>query len=113
MAISNESNFSLNSYIEQRRQKHSEGLPMPESPVIDLRFLTRTRGITYSLKAVGMTSRGQLAGLTTTFRIRRSRAGALIETLAWLPYVYRGGLEDQLFTGFDDEHGPQPQILMF
>ncbi|TDG15236.1 hypothetical protein E2F43_03100 [Seongchinamella unica] len=101
MAISNESVFSLEDYIEQRRRNHADGLPPPDPPAVDRRFLTRARGVTYNLKALGRTARGQYGGLTTTIRLRRSRSTALIQTLEWSPYLHRGAGQDPLKMVFD------------
>lgn len=94
VAISDDSLFSLQTYIEQRRRNHAEGLPLPDPPSVDRRFLSRSRGMTYTLTAVGQTDRGQTAGLTTTINLKRSRGNAVIQTLEWIPYAQGTALSE-------------------
>lgn len=106
IAVSGESNFSLQMYVEQRRKNHVEGLPLPQAPSIDRRFLTRARGVTYNLTAVGFTKRGGSAGLDTTIQLRRSRRGGVIQTLEWQPYLTRGTRDNLLRDRLEERQGP-------
>ena len=103
IAISNDSVSTLEAYIERRRQNHAEGIALPRQPVVDRRFLSRTRGLTYNLVAIGMTERDQSMGVTTTIRLGRARGKALIETLAWGPYVRSDADEGTLFRDLTDK----------
>lgn len=87
MALSDDSVGMLESYVDQRRQAHKDGLPMPSAPQIDRQFISRTRGVTYSMDAVGFTEKGKQSGVTTTLRVRRGRNQASLEILAWKPYI--------------------------
>lgn len=87
LAISDDSDLTLESYINQRRENHEHGLRPPAAPAIARELKTRTRGVTYSLKAVGITESGQQSGLSTTIRLRRGRNRLSIETIEWQPYV--------------------------
>lgn len=92
-AVSDDSLFSLENFVEQRRTNHSDGLPLPKPPSVDRRFLSMARGTVYKLSALGEMDNGKTSGLTTIIRLRRARQNAVIETLEWLPYV-EGGLPD-------------------
>lgn len=100
LAVSSDSVFSLENYVRQRRRNHADSLPMPRAPAVDRRFLSRGRGVTYSVAAVGVTERGQQAGLTTTVRLRRGRGSDLIQTLEWLPYLQSEANVDELDNNY-------------
>ncbi|TNE75957.1 MAG: general secretion pathway protein GspK [Gammaproteobacteria bacterium] len=89
MAVSDDSPMTLESYIRQRRMNHRDELPMPAAPVISRQFLSRTRGVTYSLTATGVTESGQASGMSTTIRLRRGRSRMSIETIDWQPFIER------------------------
>jgi general secretion pathway protein K len=107
MAISDDSPESLAYYIEQRRENHWEGLPLPAKPQVHARYLLRSRGVVYTVKARGRTEAGTQSGSTTRIRVRRSRARAQITTLDWQPYalseVTSDNARDNLTEG--TEHG--------
>ena len=86
-AVSDDSIPTLESYISQRRDNHQNGLPLPTPPTIAREILSRTRGVTYLLTAVGVTESGQESGLSTTIRLRRGRNRLSIETIDWQPYI--------------------------
>lgn len=92
-ALSDDSPMTLESYIQQRRMNHRDNLPMPSPPVIDRQFLSRTRGVTYSLTASGVTASGQVSGMSTTVRLRRGRNRMSIETIDWQPFIERNDRE--------------------
>jgi len=102
IAISNDSASTLEHYIEQRRLNHADGTALPRAPVVDRRYLSRTRGLTYTLIAVGLTERDKKMGVTTTIRIRRARNSRLIETLSWAPYAQTGDGEDLMLDELDN-----------
>lgn len=87
LAISDDSDLTLESYINQRRENHEQGLQPPAPPAIARELKSRTRGVTYRLKAIGVTESGQQSGLSTTIRLRRGRNRLSIETIEWQPYV--------------------------
>lgn len=89
MAVSDDSPMTLDSYIRIRRANHRDKLPMPIPPVIDRQFLSRTRGVTYSMTAVGVTDANQQSGMSTTIRLRRGRSRLSIETIDWQPFIER------------------------
>lgn len=93
MAVSDDSPMSLESYIQQRRINHRDNLPMPSPPVIDRQFYARTRGVTYTMTAVGKTEAGQQSGMSTTVRLRRGRNRISIETVNWQPFIDRTPLQ--------------------
>ena len=103
IAISNDSASTLENYIDRRRQNHAEGIAPPRPPAVDRRFLSRTRGITYTLVTVGVTERDKTMGVTTTIRLRRSRNRALIETLAWAPYA-GADMDEELLLSSTNNH---------
>lgn len=86
-ALSDDSTMTLENYIKQRRQNQADGLPLPQMPNIGRQFLTRSRGITYTLSSVGKTDNGSVSGTQTTVTIRRARNATTIDTLDWQPYV--------------------------
>ncbi|TNF08127.1 MAG: general secretion pathway protein GspK [Gammaproteobacteria bacterium] len=107
-AVSDDSPMTLESYIQQRRMNHRDNLPMPSPPVIDRQFLSRTRGVTYSLTAAGITESGQESGMSTTVRLRRGRNRMSIETIDWQPFIERNdrewaAAEAELVGGEEDE----------
>lgn len=89
IALSDNSPMSLDSYVRFRRANHRSRLPMPDPPVIDRQFLSRTRGVTYSMTAVGITDANQQSGMSTTIRLRRGRSRLSIETIDWQPFIER------------------------
>lgn len=89
IAVSEDSPMTLESYIQQRRTNHRSNLPMPSPPVIDRQFLSRTRGVTYSLQAMGVTPTGYESGVSTTIRLRRGRDRMSVQTINWQPYIER------------------------
>ncbi len=92
MAVSDDSPMALESYIQQRRINHRDNLPMPSPPVIDRQFYSRTRGVTYTMTAVGKTEAGQQSGMSTTVRLRRGRNRMSIETVNWQSFIDRGSI---------------------
>ncbi|HEB26796.1 MAG TPA: hypothetical protein ENI05_03320 [Porticoccus sp.] len=103
MAVSDDSVPTLESYIDQRRDNHQNGLPLPSPPTVAREFLSRTRGVTYSLRAVGMTESGQQSGLSTTIRLRRGRNRLSIETIDWQPYINKLVEPDQQSDTLQDK----------
>jgi len=93
MAVSDDSPMTLASYVQQRRANHRDGLPMPSPPTIDRQMLSRTRGVTYAMTAVGITEAGQQSGMSTTIRLRRGRNRLSIETIDWQPFIERSRIE--------------------
>ncbi len=85
-ALSDDSLASLENYIQDRRDNHLAGLPLPPPPAIDRSFVTRARGVTLTLSAIGRSPSGKQAAISTVVRIRRGRNRETIETLDWLPY---------------------------
>ncbi len=86
MALSSESVNVLESYIEERRRAHENSLPLPPPPTVDRSLVSRTRGITYTLSAVGQTVLNRRSGVTTVVRLRRGNNRVSIETLNWQPW---------------------------
>ncbi len=93
MAVSDNSPMTLESYIQQRRANHRDKLPMPSPPAIDRQLLSRTRGVTYAMTAIGVTDAGQQSGMSTTIRVRRGRNRMSIETIDWQPFIERSRTE--------------------
>lgn len=89
MAVSDESVPVLESYIDQRRSAHESDLPLPPPPAIERLYVSRTRGITYTLSVVGETELKRRAGVTTTVRLRRGSRRMSIETLKWQSLLSR------------------------
>ena len=85
LALSDESPTILESYIEQRRENHLEGLVLPPAPVIDSQFLSRARGGTFTITALGKTPSNHQSAITTTVRLKRDMGRETIETLSWMP----------------------------
>ena len=108
LAVSSASEYSLQAYIEQRRQNHADGLPLPKAPQVDRRFLSRSRGVTYNLMAAGQTAQGGLSGFSKTVRLRRNKKGATIQTLGWEPYLPGGAEKNRLLGGINNS-GSQGQ----
>ncbi|WP_461481560.1 type II secretion system minor pseudopilin [Porticoccus sp.] len=93
MAVSDNSPMTLESYIQMRRANHRDKLSMPAPPAVDRQFLSRTRGVTYAMTAVGVTEAGQQSGISTTIRLRRGRNRMSIETIDWHPFIERNSNE--------------------
>ena len=102
-ALSDDSPSSLENYIQDRRDNHLARLPLPPPPAIDRSFVTRARGVTLTLSAIGRSPSGKQAAISTVVRIRRGRNRETIETLNWLPYRH------QAVEG-GGEHGSLPVI---
>ena len=85
-ALSDDSLSALESYVDQRRENHLEGLAMPESPLIERQFVSRSRGETFTISASGRTPSGQRSAITTTVRLKRGENQETIEILNWQPY---------------------------
>lgn len=86
LALSDDSLGTLETYIRERRENHLLGLPLPPAPAIDRQFVSRSRGLTLTITAVGKTPSEKQSAITTTVRIRRGRNRETVETLNWLPY---------------------------
>jgi general secretion pathway protein K len=86
LALSDESPGNLETYIRERRENHLAGLALPPSPAIDRQFLSRSRGVTLTITALGKTVSNKQSGITTMVRLKRGRDSETIETLNWLPY---------------------------
>ena len=85
LALSDEPPTILESYIEQRRENHLAGLALPPPPVIDSQFLSRARGGTFTITALGKTPSNHQSAITTTVRLKRDMGRETIETLSWMP----------------------------
>jgi general secretion pathway protein K len=103
MAISDDPVPTLENYIEQRRDNHQNGLPLPSAPTIARELLSHTRGITYSLMAIGVTESEQQSGLSTTIRLIRGRNRLSIETIDWQPYINKMVEPDQQSDTLQDK----------
>ncbi|TXS91217.1 general secretion pathway protein GspK [Parahaliea maris] len=110
MAISNDSEATLVNYVAQRRSSRSAGLPAPRPPSVDRRFLTRVRGVIYTLSAVGITGQGERSGLSTTIRLRRSSHDATITTLEWRPYLHSDVELEQVSVNEYSRMSPSPSL---
>lgn len=88
LSVSGASEYYLRSYIEQRRSNHDAGLPLPEPPMVNRRFATPIRALTYSLNVLGEDLHGYKAGLSTSIRVSRGRTRAVIQTLDRKSYVH-------------------------
>ena len=86
LALSDESLGNLETYIRERRENHLAGLALPPPPGIDRQFVSRSRGATLTITALGLTSSNRQSAITTTVRLKRGRDSETIETLNWLPY---------------------------
>lgn len=103
MAVSDDSPMSLESYIQQRRANHQNNLPMPSPPVIDRQFYSRSRGVTYTMTAIGKTEAGQQSGMSTTVRLRRGKNRMSIETVNWQPFIDTSSVDLSLPDQESDE----------
>jgi general secretion pathway protein K len=86
LALSDESLEVLENYVHLRRENHVAGLILPEPPVIDREFLSRSRSTTFTIAATGQIPGGQRSSILTTVRLKRGQNSEAVETLSWQPY---------------------------
>lgn len=111
-ALSDESPGSLENYIRDRRDNHLARLPLPSPPAMDSAFVTRARGVTLTISAVGKTGADKQSAIATVVRIRRGRNRETVETLDWSPYrrqAVEGRLEHGSLGGVGQGAGKGPE----
>jgi len=86
LAVSTAPAQALEAYLQERRQSHKAGLPLPLFPGQESENLAYIRGITFGITSVGLSESGTEASITTVIRLRRTRTRSAVETLEWKPY---------------------------
>ena len=109
MALSRQTESTLQYYIEQRRLNHKEGRALPKAPAMETGFISRkSRGI-YTIVIEDLSHGKMNPGTTTRVRIRRSRTRPWVEVLDWMPYPYSPTLGIQLHTEHSDTDGEKAE----
>lgn len=104
LALSDDTLEVLETYVRERRENYLAGLALPEPPYIDREFISRSRGITFTITATGKTPSKQQASITTTVRFKRGRDKETIETLNWMPYRLQPAPADTEHASLPGEH---------